>query len=311
MDISVVIPTYNRGNEIVRAVQSALAQTYPPREIIIIDDGSTDDTVERLRPYQDRLRYFYQKNQGASAAQNAGIKLAQGEWIAILASDDLWEPTKLERQVQLLAVMGKEFGACFTDCRYFGDPSQPANAFLAAGLDCPGGAGEIAEPIKFILAKQAAFFVQSLLVRRDLLLKLNCFNEDLEIGEDTDLIFRLSFLTRFCVVGEPLVQIDRTTSLTRLVDLYQIPDIAYRNIQLRLERWLQMPELVVGEIRSRISNHLREILYTWAIAKLYQLKFAEALNKLRLLHTNGDSWMRIASHLTYRAAHRLLVKKAN
>ena len=106
MEISVVIPTYNRGKEVVRALQSALAQTYRDHEIIIIDDGSNDDTVERLRPYQDQIRYVYQANQGASAAQNAGIKLARGEYVAVLASDDLWEPTKLERQVRLLQDLG-------------------------------------------------------------------------------------------------------------------------------------------------------------------------------------------------------------
>ena len=309
MEISVVIPTYNRSKEVVRALQSALAQTYRDREIIIIDDGSDDDTVERLRPYQDQIRYVYQKNQGASAAQNAGIKIARGEYVAVLAYDDLWEPTKLERQVRLLENMGNEFGACFTDCRYFGNPKLQATAFQNAGLDCPGGACAVSDPKKHVLAKNPVFFVQSMLVRRALLLKVNCLDENLEIGEDTDLIFRLSFYTRFCVIGEPLVQIDRSTCLSRLIDLYQIPDIAYRNTQHRLEQWLAMPELVEGEIRSQIRSQLMEMFYTWAIAKLYRWQFAEAWQKLRLIRTHGDSWIRIASHLTRRASRRLLAWK--
>ena len=306
METSVVIPAYNRGKEVVRALQNALAQTYRDREIIIIDDGSNDDTVERLRPYQDQIRYVYQANQGASGAQNAGIKFARGEYVAVLASDDLWEPTKLERQVRVLQDMGNEFGACFTDCRYFGNPKLQATPFQEAGLDFSGKAGTVADPKKHVLAKHPAFFVQSLLVRRALLMKVNCLDENLEIGEDTDLIFRLSFHTRFCVIGEPLVQIDRSTSVSRLMDLYQIPDIAYRNIQLRLEQWLAMPELVEGEIRSQIRGQLIEMFYAWAIAKLYRWKFAEALQKLRRIRTDGDSWIRIASHLTRRASHRLL-----
>ena len=309
MEISIVIPTYNRGNEVVRALQSALAQTYPDREIIIIDDGSNDDTVERLRPYQDQIRYVYQDNQGASAAQNAGIKIARGEYVAVLASDDLWEPTKLERQVRLLQDLGNEFGVCFTDCRYFGNPKLQATAFQEAGLDFSGKACVVADPKRHVLAKNPAFFVQSLLVRRALLLKVNCLDENLEIGEDTDLIFRLSFHTRFCVIGEPLVQIDRSTSLSRLMDLYQIPDIAYRNIQLRLEQWLAMPELVEKEIHGQIRGQLIEMFYNWAIAKLYRWEFAEALQKLRLIRTNDNSWIRIASHLTCRVSHRLLARK--
>lgn len=306
LDISVVIPTYNRGQELVRAVESALAQTYQLREIIVIDDGSTDDTVERLRPYREQIRYVYQANRGASAAQNSGIKAARGEWIAILASDDTWEPTKLEKQARLLLAQGEKFGACFTDCRYFGDSNRQATAFQEVGLDCPGGHCVVADPAKYILAKQPVFFVQSLLVQRALLLKINCFKDDLEIGEDTDLIFRLSFHTRFCVLGEPLVQIDRTPSLSRLIDLYQVPDIACRNIERRLEQWLQMPELVEAKIRDQIRSDLRSIYYSWAIAKLYRLEFAVSWKKLQKIRATGDSYLRVATQLAYRGCRRLL-----
>ena len=97
--VTVVIPTYNYGRYICQTVESALGQTYSPVEIIVVDDGSTDDTRERLTAYGDRVRYIYLQNRGVSTARNIGIQAARGEFVALLDSDDLWLPDKLERQV--------------------------------------------------------------------------------------------------------------------------------------------------------------------------------------------------------------------
>src|SRR6266404_4270752 len=120
--VSVIIPTFNRSKLVVNAVQSVLGQTYRDYEIIVVDDGSTDNTAEALTPYMDRIRYVYQANLGASAAQNRGLQLARGKWISILASDDLWLPAKLEAQLKAVASLGEDFGACFTNCDFFGHP---------------------------------------------------------------------------------------------------------------------------------------------------------------------------------------------
>ncbi len=94
---SVVIPTYNRDKFIVDSVNSVLAQTFTYFELIVIDDGSTDDTERRLREVNDkRISYFYQDNSGVSIARNRGIKESRGEYIAFLDSDDIWKPEKLE-----------------------------------------------------------------------------------------------------------------------------------------------------------------------------------------------------------------------
>jgi len=98
LSVSVVIPTYNGGKFINPALESVLQQTLQPLEIIVIDDGSTDDTRERLRIYEGRIRYYFQQNQGIGAARNAGINRANGNWIALLDSDDVWHPRKLEYQ---------------------------------------------------------------------------------------------------------------------------------------------------------------------------------------------------------------------
>lgn len=100
--VSVVIPTHNYAGFVTQAVDSVLAQTYPSVEVIVVDDGSTDDTRERLAGYGDRVRYIYQTNSGPSAARNAGIRAAKGELIAFLDADDIFHPRKLELQVRYL-----------------------------------------------------------------------------------------------------------------------------------------------------------------------------------------------------------------
>ena len=102
MNISVIIPTYNRAHLLSRAVQSVLNQTMPAHEIIIVDDGSTDNTAELITQRFSQCRYIQQPNMGVSAARNSGIESASGEWLAFLDSDDEWLPGKLQAQVDLL-----------------------------------------------------------------------------------------------------------------------------------------------------------------------------------------------------------------
>ena len=99
MKISVIIPTYNRKHTLNRAIHSVLSQTSKPREIIAVDDGSTDGTKNWLAKMYPAIRYIHQSNSGVSGARNVGIKTAQGDWLAFLDSDDEWLPQKLECQV--------------------------------------------------------------------------------------------------------------------------------------------------------------------------------------------------------------------
>ena len=105
--ISVVIPSYNGGSFLIETLESALAQTHDDREIIVVDDGSTDNTKERLGPYLDQIRYVRQDNAGVAAARNHGIKLASGDYIALLDADDLWNPRKLEVQMAVATCLAK------------------------------------------------------------------------------------------------------------------------------------------------------------------------------------------------------------
>jgi GT2 family glycosyltransferase len=100
--VSIVMPTYNRSRWLQGAVDSALAQTYPNLEVLVIDDGSTDGTAEAMRGYAGRVTYLRQANRGVAAARNAGIRAAKGQYLTFLDDDDLFLPRKIERQVQLL-----------------------------------------------------------------------------------------------------------------------------------------------------------------------------------------------------------------
>ena len=101
--VSVVIPTYNRGRVVGEAIESVLAQTFGDFEVIVVDDGSADDTAEKIAAIRDsRVRYIRQSNAGVSAARNRGVAEARGEIISFLDSDDLWKPEKLTHEVRFL-----------------------------------------------------------------------------------------------------------------------------------------------------------------------------------------------------------------
>ncbi len=101
--VSVIIPGYNTGTFIAETLEGVLGQTYGHREIIVVDDGSTDDTEKRIKPYLGRIRYIRHENAGAAEARNAGLHAARGDYIAFLDADDLWLPEKLQIQLQVAA----------------------------------------------------------------------------------------------------------------------------------------------------------------------------------------------------------------
>jgi len=112
--VSIIIPTYNREKWIKEAIQSVLSQTYSFYEVIVVDDGSSDNTREIVNSFKERVKYFFQQNCGPSCARNKGIELSRGEWIAFLDSDDLWKKEKLEKQMEALKKEPR-FKVCYTE----------------------------------------------------------------------------------------------------------------------------------------------------------------------------------------------------
>lgn len=221
---SVIIPTYNRATQVTSAVRSILAQTEPPAEIIVVDDGSTDDTKQALAPFMDRIRYVRKPNGGASSARNLGVILAKGEWIAFLDSDDTWHPEKLARQHACAARM--EAKVCF--CVSTDESGAPLDDLAAMDPSLPEGGERFYQPGDCRLFKFRAHpFIQSMLATRDVLMKCGLFDETLAVAEDTKLVYRLILDHGYAVVNEKLVEICRDRTGPGLSDTMD-PESAYR-----------------------------------------------------------------------------------
>lgn len=131
-EISVVIPSYNYAHLILESLESAFAQTFTDYEVIVIDDGSTDNTREILKPYDGRITYHYQQNQGIAAARNTGTRLARGKYITYLDADDIWHPDNLRIKHEILSRY-PELGGVFSDFLIFS----------ASGVSHPRGTKEL------------------------------------------------------------------------------------------------------------------------------------------------------------------------
>ncbi len=304
--VSVIIPTFNRAPLVVNAIESVLAQTYKNYELIVVNDGSVDNTQEIVKPYGQRLRYFYQENRGASAAQNKGIELAKGEWISILADDDEWLPTKLQRQFEALDALGKDYDACFTNCQIDGNPDIQQTAFDLVGLPENEPFGFLDDPVRHVLAHDCVICIQSLLVRRRLVNEVGRFDDAMVVAEDTDLLLRLALKTKFCFVSEPLVKIDRSRSRERLMDLFsQNSEKMFSSKEHMFRKWLILPDLVDPQLRAQTEQHLQDLYLAWMLKKLYEFRFAEAFAKMRQAKEAGDSYLRILATLAFRAARKI------
>ena len=129
--VSVIITAYQSARWLPETLGSVMAQTYGRWEVVLVDDGSTDDTVERIAPFRVRLRYVHQPNAGLGPARNAALALAQGDYIALLDADDVWEPEKLAVQVRL-AQMHPESGLIACDGVWFDDTTTAPDSHLLA-----------------------------------------------------------------------------------------------------------------------------------------------------------------------------------
>lgn len=205
MLVSIIIPTYNRAGTIERAVDSALAQTWSATEIIVVDDGSVDSTLKVLAKYGEKIRVIAQKNQGPSAARNAGIRAAQGDVISFLDSDDSWLPEKTERQAKLLErTAAAGVGCCISNIRMvYADRAETAS-FTLANMK-PKYQEGIWRNATEVLLTRFLLFNQSVAVRRDVLEKAGYFREDLRILEDYDLALRLSTTGPWAYTADSLV----------------------------------------------------------------------------------------------------------
>jgi glycosyltransferase involved in cell wall biosynthesis len=197
--VSVVIPTYNRAHLIGESIHSVLDQTYGDFELVVVDDGSSDDTEAVVRRFHDpRIRYIYQENQGISGARNTGIRNARGKYIGFLDSDDLWLPQLLEVQVAALDA-DPEVGLVYAKAQAMNERGHPKTQLRGAREKYPG------ETLKSLLCGDFGC-IQTTVVRRECFDLAGVFDETLTTSVDWDMSLRQSRVCRFHYVDRVLAR---------------------------------------------------------------------------------------------------------
>ena len=192
---SVVIPTYNSGSKLVRAVQSVLAQSTADCEILVIDDGSMDGTREKLQPWLGRVQYVRQANAGAAAARNHGISLASGKYVAFLDADDWWHSNKLERVARAAAAL-PEVGLFHSQVDFVTPQGEKLWTYRS----------EDHGPGNYTALLQTDFVMtSSAVVRRDMFDTVGDFDTSLPPCEDWDMWIRIAREHSMHLIREPLV----------------------------------------------------------------------------------------------------------
>ena len=243
--LSVVIPTYNRAAMLAEAIHSVLTQTVPVYEIIVADDGSTDETAATLSAIEGSVRHLTLPHSGRpSVARNRAIEQAKGALVAFLDDDDLWEADKVERCVA--ALDDPCVGFVYSDARLkFEDGS------LSPPVHRPPdkAAGDIFD----LLLGDCPLAPSAVVVRRDLLITVGSFDERLEISEDYDLWLRLARQSAAAYVDLPLVQLRRHPNE---ISVHR-ERASFEGVIRTLSRLRQDPTLNLGQ-RRRIRQRLAQ-----------------------------------------------------
>jgi glycosyltransferase involved in cell wall biosynthesis len=246
--ISVIIPTYNYARYLGEAIDSALGQTYPALEVIVVDDGSTDETPAILAGYGDGIRVLRQRNQGVAAARNRGIAAAHGEYLAFLDSDDIWKPRKLELQIARFE-------------------SDPALGLVHCGTETIDSA---AKTVQVLLDGMEGWVATEMLrfdrpviggpcsvivIPKRVAEEIGGFDERLLVSEDWELCYRVALRYRVGYIAEALV---RYRSHGNGIHL-NIPNMEAAML-LSLEKAFSSPDPAVQSLKSHAYGRLHRIL---------------------------------------------------
>jgi glycosyltransferase involved in cell wall biosynthesis len=259
MLISVIIPTYNSERFVTEAIDSVLAQTFKDFEILVIDDGSTDETESLMRRYDAPVRYIRQENGGVAVARNRGIEESRGKYIAFLDADDTWFPEKLERQLRSLEASAGH-RACYS-------------AFLVVDADLKELG--ISRSARFGLAIEDLLLrgnvigsICTVLCERSLFETAGGFDPDLSQCADWDMWVRLAELTEFIYLDEPLV-----TYRQHDANMSHNAPLLERDSILVLEKGFAMrglPGLLRGQRRSAFARNYMVLAGTYFHAQRYR-----------------------------------------
>ncbi len=275
-EVSVVIPAYNAERFIATAINSALSQTYTPHEIIIVDDGSCDNTQAVIAQYGDKIKYIYQPNAGPAAARNLGVREAKGEWVAFLDSDDYWDKDHLE-QLMKYADIQNEAVLLYSGKKWVDREGIPIQDFPLQTLFPSGWIFSDMFTENYISSTSV------ILVKRAIVLDVGGFNEELRIAEDYDLCLRIAAIAPICGVPAYTVNYrrhDRNLTLQTLALIkghMTVLDNAIAMIDAKKVDGRNNPDCI--DSREIMTQHYREA----AIGIFYLGEYME----MRLLGINA------------------------
>jgi glycosyltransferase involved in cell wall biosynthesis len=234
--VSVVIPSYNAARYLAAAVDSALNQSFRDVEVIVVDDGSTDDTAAVMSRFASPVQYLHQENRGVAEARNQGIKASRGRYVAFLDADDTWTPEKLYRQVAALAgALGQR--ACYSAYTVCSDALEPLAVQRSRRY------GSTLEDL--LLRGNVIGNICTVLCDRALFAEVGGFDPDLSQCADWDMWIRLATLTEFVYLDEPLVNYRQHGS-----NMSRWPNLLERDSLRVLEKGFSLAE-VPAAVRAR------------------------------------------------------------
>lgn len=242
MKVSAIIPVFNRRDYLPRAINSALGQTVPVDEIIVVDDGSTDGSAEVVRSrYGNRVRVVRQANSGVAGARCRGIQEARGEWIAFLDSDDEWLPGRNSKLLKAAQRVPADVAWIFGALRVVTDSGEGLTLFEEHGLAVNESPHVFADSIAIQYPYQFPM-LQASLIRRAALLELNCFSEGLRSDDDLLASFQIACRYKFAAVPTVVGRYFRTSDLaaSSVVVNGNFGADYYRSRMLAFERVIQM-----------------------------------------------------------------------
>jgi len=280
--ISVVIPAYNAASSIERAVRSVLHQTRRPDEILVVADGSSDDTVAIVESMGEPVRCERQANGGAASARNRGVELASGDWVAFLDADDHWLPERLARQTALLA---EHRDLVWVSGNFLWDRGRGPDP---EHFGTPRLGVSVVEDFFDGFARGHRFHTCAMLLRRSTFTAAGGFDPDLKTGEDVDLWFRVAAsYPRIGWVDEPIFVYDISgdDSLTRSKRSFVAELLSFLDKQS--SRWEDPRPSQLAALRLR----------TWQAAR-HALAVGDREGLSHLLQTHGSwlqGWRRLAA----------------
>ncbi|MBD2771540.1 glycosyltransferase family 2 protein [Iningainema tapete] len=284
--VSVIIPTYQRANLVSQAIESVLAQTYTDYEIIVVNDGSQDNTKEVLAGFGDKISVINQDNLGVAAARNVGIMAAQGRYIALLDHDDIWLPTKLEKQIACLEANHK-IGVVYSDIFYFNDKGIYPYTYAQKNKILPF------EQLWSIFVRGPIPTCSVVVIRRECLDEVGLLDETLVPVDDYDLWFRIVEKWLIYFLNEPLVYYRRyegqqsNNEEKMLLGLLRVKEKAFN----RYKELQKLPLMVLDE---HFFNGYLRVAYMYI--QRYQGEkarpFLERYRQIRGININSEwLWM--------------------